>query len=183
MSSIAASAVNIQTSSQSIPSTPSWFGEVALIAHYLKQQGALSAIEERVRFARRRFGQYDLIDFVAVLLGYAMSGERTLEAFYERLHPFAPAFMALFGRDRLPHRSTLSRFLASLDQARVKALQAVFLEDLLARPLVKEEQPGGLWDRHGVQWLVFDVDGTGASSTPTSRATDRGSTDCSATSG
>jgi hypothetical protein len=33
MSSIAALAVNIQTSSQSIPSTPSWFGEVALIAH------------------------------------------------------------------------------------------------------------------------------------------------------
>jgi len=57
----------------------------------------LSALEERVRFARRRFGHYDLIDFVVVLLGYAISGERTLEVFYECLQPFAAPFMALFG--------------------------------------------------------------------------------------
>jgi hypothetical protein len=31
---------------------------------------------------------------------------------------------------------------------------------LLARPLVKEDQPGGLWDRQGNHYLVFDVDGT-----------------------
>src|SRR5947209_6902808 len=68
--------------------------------------------------------------------------------------------MALFGRQRLPHRSTLSRFLAALDQAPVEALRILFLEDLLARPLEKEEQPGGLWDRQGTHYLVFDVDGT-----------------------
>ncbi len=51
-----------------------------------------------------------LIDFVAVLFGYAISGERTLEAFYECLQPFAAGFMALFGREQLPARSTLSRF-------------------------------------------------------------------------
>jgi len=86
-------------------------------------------IEERVRFARRRFGHYDLIDFVAVLLGYAISGERTLEAFYERVHPFAAQFMALFGQERLSHRSTLSRFLAALGQGPVEALRTVFLKD------------------------------------------------------
>jgi hypothetical protein len=37
---------------------------------------------------------------------------------------------------------------------------AVFLEDLLATPLEKEEKAGGLWDRRGTHWLVFDVDGT-----------------------
>lgn len=159
MSSIADTAVVIQSSEQSVPSTPSWFGEVTLIAHYLKRLGVLSAIEERVRFARRRFGHYDLIDFVAVLLGYAISGEPTLKTFYERLLPFATPFMALFDRDRLPARSTLSRFLAAVDQASVEALRAQFLEDLLARPLTKE-QPGGVFDRCGAQWLVFDVDGT-----------------------
>jgi hypothetical protein len=107
--------VTIQTSPQSVPSTPSWLGEVTVIAHYLGHLGVLSAIEERVRFARRRFGHYDLIDFVAVLLGYAISGERTLEAFYECLQPFAAPFKALFGRECLPHRSTLSRFLAALN--------------------------------------------------------------------
>src|SRR5712671_4686699 len=101
-----------------------------------------------------------LIDFLAVLFGYAISGERTLEAFYARLQPWASAFMALFGRDRLPARSTLSRFLAALNQAPVEALRALFLEDLLARPLEKEEKAGGLWDRQGTHWLVFDVDGT-----------------------
>ena len=36
----------------------------------------------------------------------------------------------------------------------------MFLEDLLARPLEKKEKTGGLWDRQGTHWLVFDVDGT-----------------------
>jgi len=162
MTSIAHSAVTIQVSSQSVPSIPSWFGEVAIIAQHLTHLGILDAIGQRVRFARRRFGRYDVIDFVAILLGYASSGERTLETFYERLRPFALAFMALFGRDRLPARSTLSRFLAALDQAPVEALRLLFLEDLLARPLEKEEekQGGGLWDRQGTHWFVFDLDGT-----------------------
>src|SRR5258708_17129588 len=160
MNSIADGSVTIQTFSQSMPSTPPWFGEVALLAQHLRKQDILSAICERVRFARRRFGHYDVIDFVAVLFGYAISGERTLEAFYKRLHPYAPAFMALFGRERLPSRSTLSRFLASLTQPAVEALRTLFLEDLLARPLNKERQTGGLVDRAGRDRVVFDIDGT-----------------------
>ncbi len=160
MTTIAYSPVNIQTSVQSVPSIPDWFGEITLLAHHLQQQGVLAAIEEQVRFARRRFGRYEVIDFVAVLFGYAISGERTLEAFYECLQPWDSAFMALFGRDRLPARATLSRFLAALDQSAVASLRTLFLKDLLARPLVTEQQPGGLWDRQGNHFLVFDVDGT-----------------------
>jgi len=160
VSSISDLSVSIQTSSQSVPSTPCWLGEVTLIAPFLKRLGVLTAMEKRVRFARRRFGRYEVIDFLAVLLGYAISGERTLQVFYERVEPFAPAFMALFGRNRLPARSTLSRFLAAVDQAPVEALRTLFLEDLVARPLEKEEKPGGLWDRQESHWLVFDVDGT-----------------------
>ena len=122
MTSITDSGVTIQTSSQFIPSTPSWFDEVTLIAHYLKRQGVFSAIEERVCFARRRFGHYEVIDFIAVLLGYAISGEGTLEAFYSCLSPFASPFKALFGRDQLPARSTLSWFLGALHQATVETL-------------------------------------------------------------
>ncbi len=158
MSSHVASTATIQTSAESVLSPPSWFGEVAVVAHALQHLGVLATIEERVRFARRRFGHYDLVDFVVVRLRYAVSGERTLEAFYESLQPFAVPFMALFGRERLPHRSTLSRFLASLNQAAVEALRTVFLEDLVARPLEKEEKTGGLWDRQGNQWLIFDVE-------------------------
>jgi hypothetical protein len=83
-----------------------------------------------------------------------------LEAFYERVHPFAVAFMALFGRDRLPARSTLSRFLAALTWEAVEALRALFLEDLLGRQPDFEQQPCGLTDRAGTLWKVFDIDGT-----------------------
>ncbi len=78
---------------------------------------------------------------------------------YERLSPFTPAFMALFGRNSLPHRSTLSRFLAALDQPTVEALRALFLEDLVVRT-AQTFPPGGFWDRQGRHWLVMDVDGT-----------------------
>src|SRR6266852_9532555 len=106
------SAVTIQITPESASSTPSWMGEVAAVAQVLSHVSILKAIQEQVRFACARFGHYDLIDFVVVLIGYALSGEPTLKAFYERLLPFAATFMALFGRSDLPCRSTLSRFLA-----------------------------------------------------------------------
>ena len=157
---MAPSSVTIQFIPKPAPSTPSWFGEVVLLISHLRKHGILDGLSAQVRFARRRFGHFEMIDFVAVLFGYAISGERTLEAFYERLHLFAVAFMALFGRKDLPARSTLSRFLATLTPEPVEALRALFLADLAARPPGTEQQVGGLWDRAGQGWLIFDVDGT-----------------------
>jgi hypothetical protein len=152
------SSVTIQITPESVPSPPSWMGEMAAFAQVLTHTGILKAIQEQVRFARARFGLYDVIDFAVVLIGYAVSGEPTLQAFYERLVPFADSFMALFGRHHFPHRSTLSRFLAALDQASVESLRALFQEDLLARkPFVS---PGGVLDRTGEPGLVVDVDET-----------------------
>jgi hypothetical protein len=131
-----------------------------LIIRYLRKHGVLTKISKGVRFARRRFGRYEVIDFLAVLFGYAISGERTLEAFYESLQPFAVPFMALFERDQLPARSTLSRFLAALTEAPVEALRTLFLDDLLSRPLTHDKQTGSLLDRTGNAWMVFDIDGT-----------------------
>src|SRR2546429_3208159 len=169
MTSIADGSVIIQTSAESPPSTPSWFGEVVLMAKYLQKHDVLAKISEQVRFARRRFGRYEVIDFLAVLFGYAISGERTLQDFYEQLQPFAVPFMALFDRDQLPARSTLSRFLAALTEAPIEALRTLFLDDLESRPLSttpnasndsNEEQTGELVDRKGHGWVVFDIDGT-----------------------
>jgi hypothetical protein len=160
VTSFVSSPVTIQTSSRSIPSTPSWFGEMVVIVSYLRKHGILTKISEEIHFARRRFGHYEVIDFLAVLFGYAASGERTLEEFYKRVRPFAQPFMALFGRDRLPARSTLSRFLAALTTEPTEALRALFLEDLLERLPDFEQQPCGLTDRTGKRWLVFDIDGT-----------------------
>lgn len=101
-----------------------------------------------------------LIDVVAVLFGSAISGERTREAFDERTQPWTTVFLALFGRDRLPARSTLSRFLAARDLASVESLRTRLLQERFARPLTNESQPGGLWDRLGTHFLVFALDGT-----------------------
>src|SRR5712692_5900663 len=113
--------VTIQVAPESVPSTPSWMGAVPAVAHVLTHVGLLNASEDHVQFARARFGEYDTIAFVVVLRGYAISGEATLQSFYERLAPFAEVFMSLFGRHHLPSRSALSRFLAALDQASVEA--------------------------------------------------------------
>src|SRR5216684_1157413 len=127
------SSLLIQITPESAPSPPSWLGEVAVEAQVLQHTGLLKAIQDHVQFARARFGHYDTIDFVVVLIGYALSGEPTLKAFYERLWPFAPTFMALFGRTDLPCHCTLSRFLAALDQPSVEALRLLFQQALVAR--------------------------------------------------
>src|SRR5687767_10677865 len=114
MTSLAVPAVEIHTSPQDVPSIPPWFAEVVVLARHFTQRGLLDAICQRVPLARGRAGRYDVLDFVALLLGYAASAEPTLETFFERLTPFARPFMALFGRDQVPHRSTLSRFLADI---------------------------------------------------------------------
>ncbi len=63
-------------------------------------------------------------------------------------------------RDRLPARSTLSRDFSALTEAPVEALRTLVLDDLLSRPLTNERQTGGLGDRTGGEWIVFDLDGT-----------------------
>jgi hypothetical protein len=63
-------------------------------------------------------------------------------------------------RDQFPCRSALSRFLAALTEAPVEALRTLFLDDLLSRPIMPEKQTGGLVDRAGDAWVIFDIDGT-----------------------
>jgi len=160
MTSIAYSPTSIQTSERSAPLPPPWFGEVVLLVGHLRKQGVLDAITQRVRFARRRFGRYEVLDFVAVLLGYAISGERTLETFYQAVQPWEGPLMALFDREKLPSRSALSRFLASVNFEATEALRSLFLADLLARPLDTERHIGQLVDRAGNVHVVIDLDGT-----------------------
>jgi hypothetical protein len=102
---------------------------------------------------------YEPIDFLALLIGYAISGERTLADFFERLAPFGDAFMALFGRAALPHRSSLSRFLADVDRPCLEAFRQLFEQHSFAEGWTNDSI-GGIWDRQGRRYLVFDVDAT-----------------------
>src|SRR5258708_2409617 len=151
--------IEVQTSPEARPSVPPWFAEVVMIAHDLTTKGQLEAFAEQIRLMRGRFGRYEPIDFLAVLIGYAISGERTLADFFERVAPFETTFMALFGRAELPHRSSLSRFLADVDPPCLEAFRTLFQKYGLADGWT-EETIGGLFDRQGRRSIVFDVDAT-----------------------
>ncbi|MFV9505684.1 MAG: hypothetical protein AB4911_14105 [Oscillochloridaceae bacterium umkhey_bin13] len=151
--------VTIQTTPTEDVSIPAWLAEVVLLVRYCTHYGLLTAIRDHVRLARGRAGTFDVVDFVAILFGYAVSGEATLEAFCERLAPFAQPVLALFGRAQVPHRSSLSRFLAAIDPPCLEALRQQFQADLLQHGITGDAV-GGFWDAQGTPLVVFDIDGT-----------------------
>jgi hypothetical protein len=153
------SCVEIQTSSETRPSVPDWFAEVAILSSHLASQGVLEAFQQQVLLKRKRFGIYEPIDFLAILIGYAISGERTLAAFFARVAPFEVPFMALFGRRSLPARATLSRFLLAVDPPSREAFRNLFQHYSLALGWM-QDSIGGLLDRQNHRWIVFDIDGT-----------------------
>ena len=151
--------IEVQTTSENRFSVPAWFAEVVIIAGYLEKHGLLEAFAHQVRLVRGRFGTYEPIDFLALLIGYAISGERTLADFFERVEPFESAFMALFGRRCLPHRSSLSRFLAAVDRPCLEAFRALFEQQSEASGW-STETLGGIFDRQERRFIVFDIDAT-----------------------
>ncbi len=151
--------IEVQTSPVDRPSVPEWFAEVVIMVHHLTNEGILDAFAHQIRLVRGRFGTYEPIDFLALLVGYALSGERTLADFFERVTPFETAFMALFGRQCLPHRSSLSRFLAAVDHPCLEAFRALFQQKSFAQGWTSESI-GGIFDRQGRRYIVFDVDAT-----------------------
>ena len=82
--------VTFQVDPGSAPSPPPWLEEVAAFAHILTQLGIREAIEKHVQFARARFGTYETIDLVLVLLSYALSGERTIASLKSASRPVHP---------------------------------------------------------------------------------------------
>jgi hypothetical protein len=151
--------IEVQTSPLDRPSVPAWFAEVVMIARHLASKGLVEAFAQQVRLVRGRFGSYEPIDFLGLLVGYAISGERTLADFFERLEPFESAFMALFGRRCLPHRSSLSRFLSDVDRPCLEAFRTLFEQQSFAEGWTSETI-GGIFDRQGRRSIVFDVDAT-----------------------
>jgi hypothetical protein len=151
--------IEVHTSPVDRPSVPAWFAEVVIIAQHFRTNGFLEAFAHQVRLVRGRFGTYEPIDFLALLIGYAISGERTRASFFERVAPFETAFMGLFGRCCLPHRSSLSRFLADVNRPCLEAFRVLFQQQTFAEGWTSETI-GGIFDRQGRRYLVFDVDAT-----------------------
>ena len=157
--SFIAAGVELQANEQDNLAAPSWLTEALLVGQYWQSSGLLSDLVTQVQVSRGRMGQYEVCDFVLLMLAYAVSGLPSLAEFYRALIPVKSLLMAVWGRQRCPVASTLSRFLADIDAGAVALLRTLFETDL-HRPVSPLLQQLGLRDRTGARWMVFDVDGT-----------------------
>jgi hypothetical protein len=153
--------IEVQTSPLDRPSVPPWFAEVVIIARYLATKGLLEAFARAPSAWCEVVSAADLpIDFLALLIGYAISGERTLADFFERLAPFQTAFMAL---DAAPRSSPSLQFESLSGRCRSSLFGSVPHARASSRPsrdAWTAESLGGIFDRQGRRYLVFDVDAT-----------------------
>jgi hypothetical protein len=151
--------LDLRASSSPRPTVPPWLTEAVLVLRAWWTRWLPLPLVTRVRVERGRAGTFEVIDFVLVLLAYAVSGAATLRAFYEQARPAAPALMGSWQRHALPSRSALSRFLGDVSWTAVESLRTLFVDDLLHHG-ADAHHLGGLVDRQGKKHIVFDADGT-----------------------
>ena len=151
--------IELATNEQANPVEPPWLAEVLLLGEYWRRSGLLDRLQTEVRVQRGRMGDYEVCDFVLLLLAYAVSGLPTLKLFFEQLESVKSVLMAIWQRQNCPAASTLSRFLRDVGSTALEQLRALFESDLLEHG-VRQTQSGGLIDRSGNRFWVFDVDGT-----------------------
>ena len=158
MTRIASSSVHIQTSAHSIPSVPNWFGEVAVVAHAsictwlcsrrLKSECASPGSREAITTSLTDVGCHQWRTHVGGIL-------RASASFCQRIHGAVRTRLLARSLDALP----LSRL--ALDQAPSRhCARCVADRPACSAGCEKEEKAGGLWDRQGIHWQVFDIDGT-----------------------
>jgi hypothetical protein len=151
--------VVIESTAEDTPSIPPWFGELTLMIQVMHHRGVLQHIVDQVRLPRGKTGTYEVLDFVLVIIAAILSNEPTLQAFYERVTPFQETLLSLTNRAKLPHRSSLSRFLQDITPECVAQLRRVMEHDLLTFGR-SGEALGGLWDHQHDRWVIMDVDAT-----------------------
>ena len=149
----------IETTPESAASPPAWFAHAAVVLRAVRVCALGAALGERMRVARKRAGAYVALDYILLLLTFALSDEPHLKALFDHLAPLATALPALWDRTALPSRSALSRFLRAVTPAHVRLLATSLLDDLIDDG-IPTQQAGGLYVRDGLRTVVFDDDGT-----------------------
>ncbi len=140
--------------------TPVWLAEVLLLGEYWRSTGLLERLQQQVKVSRGRMGQYEVCDFVLLLLAYAVSGVGTLKELLIQLKPVESIVLSAWQRQQCPVASTVSRFLSAVEVPAVEQLRTLFEADLLEHGFDCCDYKGGLQDRTGERYWVFDVDGT-----------------------
>lgn len=79
--------VTIQITPTSLPSIPTFLGEVTAFAQVLTHTGVLKTIQEQVRFARARFDTYESFRFCRGADRLCSVGRTNLEGFLRTDRP------------------------------------------------------------------------------------------------
>ena len=119
--------VSIITTQQKQETMPKWFSEVILLTNlWVKVTSLLSEMNKRVKLSRGRMGEYEVLDFVLILLTYTISNERSLSLFFRTICPISAAIAALWERKKIASASALSRFLKDVT-SQCKPYEVFFL--------------------------------------------------------
>lgn len=121
------SLVELRASSSPQPTAPPWLSEAIIVLRAWWTRWLPLPLATSVRVARGRAGKFEVLDFVLVLLAYAVSGAATLRSFYTQAHAVTGVLMGLWHRSTLPSRAALSRFLGAVSLESVDALRTLFL--------------------------------------------------------
>jgi hypothetical protein len=81
------------------PTIPSWLPETLLVAQYWQSYGLLEFLQTQVRVSRGRMGNYEVCDFVLLLLAYSVSGLNSLQEFFAQLKNVSTVLMSVWGRE------------------------------------------------------------------------------------
>jgi hypothetical protein len=117
-------------------------------------------------------GHYDLIDFVAVLIGYILVFRTDPAGFLRTARSMCRAMYGLvWAKSFAPSLDAFSFSRTPLIRRRWKGSGAYAQKDWLARKPFPSA--GGLFDRRGAEFLVIDVDGTRQAARERCAAADR----------
>ena len=116
----------LHTTSFSELATPPWLTEAIVALRALWACWLPLPLVERVRVERGRAGTFEVLDFVLVLLIYAVSGARTLKELYKQGTPFMSVLAGTWLRNAWPSRSALSRFLGDISPVAVEEMRTLF---------------------------------------------------------
>lgn len=118
---------DLRATSSPKPTAPPWLTEAVLVLRAWWTRWLPLPLVTSVRVVRGRAGRFEVLDFVLVLLAYAVSGTATLRVFHDQARTVSEALMGSWQRHALPSRSALSRFLRDVSWASVESLRTLFL--------------------------------------------------------
>lgn len=149
----------IVTSKNKTESLPDWATEFVVAATELKSRGVLLEFSRRFEVSRR--DGYSSVDALMFLLAYFCSGLKIgLRPFSLKCVAHERELAAVCGRRHWPGSASISRFLSSVNDEQIGALESWFLNNAVNAGVIEKHASILCRDTHGEGWHVFDYDPT-----------------------